>query len=137
MAVEQPHILNMVNMTLAQIDKEISGNSLYDQYLQIDDESLKAKALELLKVWFKKYKARLHVEVENIMDKENDENRFEKEGWQYQPEFEDKVGQMTLEDMAKRRVEVMNSTNPKYILRNYLAEKAIMAAEEGNYVIVK
>lgn len=31
------------------------------------------------------------------------------------------------------RVKVMNSNNPKYILRNYIAQNAIEAAENGDF----
>lgn len=31
------------------------------------------------------------------------------------------------------RVKVMNSNNPKYILRNYIAQNAIEAAEKGDF----
>ena len=31
----------------------------------------------------------------------------------------------------------MNQNNPKFILRNYLAQKAIEEAEKGNYVELK
>lgn len=31
------------------------------------------------------------------------------------------------------RVRVMNSNNPKYILRNYIAQNAIEAAENGDF----
>jgi len=35
------------------------------------------------------------------------------------------------------RVKVMNSNNPKYILRNYIAQNAIEAAENGDFSEVR
>jgi len=41
---------------------------------------------------------------------------------------------LTLEDTKKEeQIELMNKSNPKYILRNYLAQKAIEEAEKGNF----
>ncbi|XP_060580339.1 protein adenylyltransferase SelO, mitochondrial-like [Ruditapes philippinarum] len=34
---------------------------------------------------------------------------------------------------SKERVKVMNETNPRFILRNYIAQNAIKAAEKGDY----
>ena len=39
----------------------------------------------------------------------------------------------SLEELNQRRVEVMNATNPKFILRNYIAENAIKEAENGDF----
>ena len=36
-----------------------------------------------------------------------------------------------------KRKKIMNQNNPKFILRNYLAQKAIEEAEKGNYVELK
>nr|XP_054752164.1 protein adenylyltransferase SelO, mitochondrial-like [Lytechinus pictus] len=38
-----------------------------------------------------------------------------------------------LKELNQRRVEVMNATNPRFILRNYIAENAINEAENGNF----
>uniref|UniRef100_T1JL60 Uncharacterized protein n=1 Tax=Strigamia maritima TaxID=126957 RepID=T1JL60_STRMM len=37
----------------------------------------------------------------------------------------------------KKRFDLMNSTNPKFVLRNYLAQNAIHSAENGDYSEVK
>ena len=37
------------------------------------------------------------------------------------------------DNSAEARIVLMNSTNPKFVLRNYLAQQAIEAAEQGDY----
>lgn len=56
------------------------------------------------------FRVRLHKEVENISDGD---------AWNTE------------------RVKVMNSNNPKYILRNYIAQNAIEAAENGDFSEVR
>ncbi|BFZ06262.1 hypothetical protein BsWGS_09301 [Bradybaena similaris] len=38
-----------------------------------------------------------------------------------------------VEELSEQRVKMMNSVNPRFILRNYIAQNAIAAAEKGDY----
>ncbi|XP_029646876.1 protein adenylyltransferase SelO, mitochondrial isoform X1 [Octopus sinensis] len=42
-----------------------------------------------------------------------------------------------LEGFCKKRVHLMNSVNPRFVLRNYIAENAIKAAEGGDFFEVR
>ena len=39
--------------------------------------------------------------------------------------------------VKKERLSVMNSTNPRVVLRNYIAQNAIQAAEKGDFSEVR
>ena len=43
------------------------------------------------------------------------------------------TGDSNMEELNKERSKVMNANNPKFILRNYIAQNAIDAAEKGDY----
>lgn len=42
----------------------------------------------------------------------------------------------SIDTWSAERVKIMNSNNPKYILRNYIAQNAIEAAENGDFLEV-
>lgn len=42
-------------------------------------------------------------------------------------------GQRDVQALQEERVKVMNGTNPQYVLRNYIAQNAIEAAENGDF----
>ena len=46
-------------------------------------------------------------------------------------------GQPNSSEQAQKRKQQMNQVNPKYILRNYLAQNAISKAQQGDYNEVK
>lgn len=42
-------------------------------------------------------------------------------------------GQSDVQALQEERVKVMDGTNPQYVLRNYIAQNAIEAAENGDF----
>lgn len=46
-------------------------------------------------------------------------------------------GSRDLSLIQKERLSVMNSTNPRVVLRNYIAQNAILAAEKGDFSEVR
>ncbi|XP_038046390.1 protein adenylyltransferase SelO, mitochondrial-like [Patiria miniata] len=42
-------------------------------------------------------------------------------------------GESALKEFSQKRVETMNASNPRFILRNYIAQNAIEAAEKGDF----
>lgn len=46
-------------------------------------------------------------------------------------------GQSDVQAVQQERVRVMESTNPRVILRNYIAQNAIEAAENGDFSEVR
>ena len=45
-------------------------------------------------------------------------------------------GEEACREFSQRRVDVMNANNPRFILRNYIAQNAIEAAEKGDFTEV-
>lgn len=46
-------------------------------------------------------------------------------------------GQSDVQAVQEERVRVMDSTNPRVVLRNYIAQNAIEAAEKGDFSEVR
>ena len=87
------------------------------------------KLIEELLTWMKDLKKDYTNTFRNLVD--------------YNQSFEDQKGMLWLKKYQERldleevnekeRIALMNSSNPKYILRNYLAQEAIQAAELGDF----
>jgi serine/tyrosine/threonine adenylyltransferase len=48
--------------------------------------------------------------------------------------YTSRINEETITDMERKQQ--MNSVNPKYVLRNYMAQLSINAADEGNYSLI-
>ena len=63
---------------------------------------------------------------------EFDANREEWKGWLF-----NYIERLSIEKLTdEERIQKMNSVNPKYVLRNYMAQLAIDAADKGDYSVI-
>ena len=75
--------------------------------------------------------------------KEEDQVKMNAEAWDiWLPKYIDRLtkeveGKIDLPVANSERVKVMNANNPRFILRNYIAQNAIEAAEKGDYSEVR
>uniref|UniRef100_A0A4W5L5W8 Selenoprotein O n=1 Tax=Hucho hucho TaxID=62062 RepID=A0A4W5L5W8_9TELE len=76
------------------------------ELLEADEVEVKAKHREDWATWITSYRERLAREVEGHSD---------------------------VQALQEERVKVMDGTNPRYVLRNYIAQNAIEAAENGDF----
>src|SRR5690606_27637891 len=110
LARTNPRMLGLAGITdpgtlLVEIEKYNKMADIKD----LTEEAKRAKETRLWRRWLRVYRARLQREVEDVeSDSEADAVRAE-------------------------RVRVMNRNNPKYILRNYIAQTAIEKAEKGDF----
>ncbi|XP_071941976.1 protein adenylyltransferase SelO, mitochondrial-like [Antedon mediterranea] len=79
-------------------------------------------------------------EMESLTDKEK--RKTDSEMWSkwlklYSSRLEAEIETSQTEEFIKNRIESMNRNNPKYILRNYIAQNAIDEAEKGNFSEVR
>ncbi|KAJ8036388.1 Selenoprotein O [Holothuria leucospilota] len=121
-----PRELQMILMLLQsnpQIAEMLFGGSLsYQKQMEkmekskeirdLTDEQKKQADREKWQSWLEMYKTRLERECEGLKEDE-------------------------IEELNRKRKELMNNTNPRFILRNYIAQNAIEAAENGDYSEVR
>ncbi|PIK54361.1 Selenoprotein O [Apostichopus japonicus] len=117
-----PRELQMIMMLLQSnpqvVEMMFGGNLAYQKQMEkmekmeeirnLTDDDKKKSDKEKWEAWLQKYSERLEREEEGLSKEE-------------------------VEDLNMRRVDMMNKTNPKFILRNYIAQNAIEAAENGDY----
>ncbi|XP_065052587.1 protein adenylyltransferase SelO, mitochondrial-like isoform X1 [Rhopilema esculentum] len=106
----QPTLLQQLGGgAVAQLKKELEKMEKGKELDNITQAEKSAKDKELWKEWLKEYRNRL------------------------QDEFKDQDDLATKDQAMMERVKTMNESNPRIVLRNYVAQHVIEAAEEGNY----
>jgi len=108
-AQQNPMMLQMFGMTPEKLLNELK--KLEKQEGKSASGTVNTKKendIKVWKTWLKKYRVRL------------------------QREFSD-VSEGQREETNQKRIKVMNQNNPRFILRNYLAQKAVEQAENGNF----
>lgn len=77
----------------------------------------------------------------SVQKKAQDEEKWTKWLDMYKQRLEQDVSEIEtesdLKEFGDRRRQIMNSANPRYILRNYIAQHAISLAEKGDYSEVR
>jgi uncharacterized protein YdiU (UPF0061 family) len=110
-AQQNPMMLQMFGMTPQKLIREI--NKLKKQEERGSgagnvDSAKRENDTLIWKAWLKKYRERLQREVSGASDDE-------------------------IRELNERRVQTMNRNNPKFVLRNYIAQNAIEKAENGDF----
>ncbi|KAM9229794.1 protein adenylyltransferase SelO, mitochondrial isoform 2-T2 [Dugong dugon] len=109
LAQSNPQLLALVG-SQASVARELERIEQHSQLEQLSSAELQARNRTLWTQWLQKYSARLAKDAEGVGDTE---------AWRAE------------------HVRVMQATNPKYVLRNYIAQTAIEAAENGDFSEVR
>ncbi|XP_072241557.1 selenoprotein O1 isoform X2 [Leuresthes tenuis] len=105
MAQSNPALFQMISDRVT-IARQLERLSKLKDLMETSQEELKAKQAEEWSSWIKRYRKRLAHELE---------------------------GQSDVQAVQEERVRVMDSSNPRVVLRNYIAQNAIEAAENGDF----
>ncbi|XP_035765841.1 selenoprotein O1 isoform X2 [Neolamprologus brichardi] len=105
LAQSNPTLFQMIS-DRATIARQLERLSKLKDLMETTQEELKTKQAEDWTSWITQYRKRLARELE---------------------------GQSDVQAVQEERVRVMDSTNPRVILRNYIAQNAIEAAEKGDF----
>ncbi|XP_024137094.1 selenoprotein O1 [Oryzias melastigma] len=105
MAQSNPALFQMIS-DRATIARQLERLGRLKELMESSQEQLRSKQEEEWTRWVRRYRKRLALELEG----QSDEQAVEAE-----------------------RARVMDSTNPRVVLRNYIAQNAIEAAEKGDF----
>jgi len=101
-------VLASVGKSPEMLQKQVALLKKYHELQGLDDAQKKAQDEKAWRSFLQVYADRLSAEFEGMSDEERSE-------------------------AEKKRIQSMNSVNPKFVLRNHLAQDAIEAAEEGDF----
>jgi len=110
---KNPELLKMIGQDPEVIERELRKDEEYSKLMLSQDSDVDAQTRATLESWLLEYRLRLYQDFEQRED--------EQEG---------------LEEFQQARVLTMLKKNPKFVLRNHLAEKCIQKAEDGDYSMV-
>ncbi|XP_048209717.1 protein adenylyltransferase SelO, mitochondrial isoform X2 [Perognathus longimembris pacificus] len=105
LAQSNPQLFALIG-TQANVTKELEHMEQQSRLEQLSPAELQSRNEDHWTAWLHEYRARLDKDKEGIGDAA---------AWQAE------------------RLQVMHMNNPKYVLRNYIAQKAIEAAENGDF----
>lgn len=105
MAQSNPTLFQMIS-DRATIARQLDKLSKLRDLMETNQEDLSTKHAEEWSSWIKRYRKRLAQELD---------------------------GQSDVQAVQEERARVMDSTNPRVVLRNYIAQNAIEAAESGDF----
>uniref|UniRef100_A0A1A8CWK2 Selenoprotein O n=1 Tax=Nothobranchius kadleci TaxID=1051664 RepID=A0A1A8CWK2_NOTKA len=105
LAQSNPSLFQMISDRVT-IARQLDKLSKLNDLTETSQEELRAKQAEEWTSWITRYRKRLARELE---------------------------GQSDEQAVKEERVRVMNSANPRVVLRNYIAQNAIEAAENGDF----
>lgn len=107
---QHPEIMEQLGKSAMAINQELERRKKFEEIKKLSPEEKRKKDEETWDAWLDEYKQRLYLETEGIDD---------------------------VEHLNQDKVKIMNSTNPKFVLRNHIAQVAIEAAEKGDYSEVR
>ncbi|KAM9754047.1 selenoprotein O1 [Menidia menidia] len=105
MAQSNPALFQMISDRVT-IARQLERLSKLKDLMESSQEELKARQAEDWTSWIKRYRKRLAHELE---------------------------GESDVQAAQEERLRVMDATNPRVVLRNYIAQNAIEAAENGDF----
>eukprot|EP01102_Stenamoeba_stenopodia_P017006 TRINITY_DN6031_c0_g1_i2.p1 TRINITY_DN6031_c0_g1~~TRINITY_DN6031_c0_g1_i2.p1 ORF type:complete len:636 (-),score=139.50 TRINITY_DN6031_c0_g1_i2:338-2245(-) len=107
-AEKDPRMLAMFGLDPDALVRDITKMKMLKQLETLTPEGKKEEDSKIWLEWLNKYCDRLRKEIEGL-------------------------DVASIAELDVKRKQVMDSNNPKYILRNYIAQKAIEQAEKGDY----
>jgi uncharacterized protein YdiU (UPF0061 family) len=133
------HYLMMMGIEPETIELEEEKMNEYKKLEKMTQKELTESISKRWVTWLDKYSTRLHKETEAVVSP-HAEKKIEVEEDSKEGTIGAKKPKLTVNsyaELCKLRQDKMNSVNPVYILRNYMAEEAIKQAEGGDNTGVK